>query len=146
MKNWKEVKGVFTPGGDPAWICPVCGDESRESYHVYGIECPENKLNRCPHCGEMLKYPWEKDKTDIDYFPLLIVTKGNTNGSLVEGDIVHYDAKGDLVLHSLGRQQSGQMSKEKLTPEITDFEYIEHKKYVVKSINGREFIVGKDMA
>ena len=145
MKNWKDVKDVITPGGDPAWICPVCGDESQESYHVYGVECPENKLNRCPHCGEMLKYPWEKDKTNIDHFPLLVVTKGNTDGSLVEGDIVHYDAKGDLVLHLPSVYGGGWMSKEELTPEITDFEYVEHEKYAVKSINGREFIVGKDM-
>ena len=146
MKNWKDVKDVVTPGGDPAWICPVCGDKSRESYHVYGIECPENKLNRCPHCGEMLKYPWEKEKTNIDRFPLLVVTKGNSDGSIFKGDVVHYDGKGNLVLHLQDKQGGGWMEKADLTPAITDFQYVEHEKYVVKSINGREFIVRKDMA
>lgn len=64
MKNWKEVRGVVTPGGDAAWICPVCGDKSRKSYHVYGIEHLKNKLDRCPCCGERLKYPWEKEITN----------------------------------------------------------------------------------
>lgn len=64
MKDWKEVKGVVTPGGDAAWICPVCGDKGKESYHVYGIEHLKNKLDHCPCCGERLKYPWEKENTN----------------------------------------------------------------------------------
>ena len=142
MKNWKEVKGVITPGGDAAWICPVCGDESRESYHIYGIEHLENKLNRCPCCGEWLKYPWEKDRANIKRFPLLVVTKGNSDGSIFKGDIVHYDARGDLILHL--PKQGGWMNKEDLTPHITDFEYVEHDEYEVKILeDGREAVVRK---
>ena len=61
MKDWIDVKGnYFTPGGDPLWMCPECGEESEESWHVYGVECQENKMEVCPHCGISLKYPWEK--------------------------------------------------------------------------------------
>jgi len=145
LKNWKEVKGAITPGGDAAWICPICGDESRESYHIYGIEHLENKLNRCPCCGEWLKYPWEKDKTSIKRLPLLVVTKGNSDGSLFKGDIVHYDIDGKLVLHLPDKMGGGWMEKEDLTPAIIDFEYVEHDKYEVRILaDGREVILNKE--
>ena len=63
MKDWIKPEGDYlTPGGDPLWMCPECGKESKKSWHVYGIECSENRMDTCPHCGTSLKYPWEKDK------------------------------------------------------------------------------------
>ena len=60
-KDWIEPEGDYlTPGGDPLWMCPECGKKSKESWHVYGIEMPENKMDACPHCGIPLKYPWER--------------------------------------------------------------------------------------
>lgn len=53
-KTWRKIGGVFTPGGDPAYECPVCG----EGFHVYGIESPEPH-KRCRDCGVELFYPWE---------------------------------------------------------------------------------------
>ena len=59
--NWIHAKGnYFTPGGDPLWQCPVCGS----GLHVYGVEeegLPGAKKDRCPDCGQELKYPWEDD-------------------------------------------------------------------------------------
>ena len=44
----------ITPGGDPVWICPVCGG----GRHVYGIESREQKLV-CPDCGNKIEgYKW----------------------------------------------------------------------------------------
>lgn len=48
---WKKVLGVCTPGGDPAYECPVCGKGS----HIYGVESPEPH-NRCRDCGTELSY------------------------------------------------------------------------------------------
>lgn len=53
-KTWRKMVGVFTPGGDPAYECPVCGKGS----HVYGIESLEPH-KRCRDCGAELFYPWE---------------------------------------------------------------------------------------
>jgi rubrerythrin len=46
---WKEddSKSWFTPGGDPVWVCPVCG----KGKHVYGIENINEPKTRCPDCG-----------------------------------------------------------------------------------------------
>lgn len=53
---WKEVKEpLFTPGGDPVWECPNCGER-----HVMGIETSYNHTNICNKCGKILYYPWEK--------------------------------------------------------------------------------------
>lgn len=54
-ESWKRVFGPCTPGGDPVWICPVCG----KGRHVYGIEFAQNYRIQCPDCGTKLKYPWE---------------------------------------------------------------------------------------
>lgn len=54
--TWEEVTGVVTPGGDPAWRCPVCGG----SGHIMGVETLDNHINKCDQCGADLKYPWEK--------------------------------------------------------------------------------------
>ena len=48
---WKPLHGVFTPGGDPAYECPVCGKGS----HCYGVENPK-AYDVCPNCGTELKY------------------------------------------------------------------------------------------
>lgn len=55
-QKWIKSIGVVTPGGDPAYECPVCG----KGNHVYGIENnhPEHK---CSDCGAMLIYPWESE-------------------------------------------------------------------------------------
>lgn len=45
---WKEdnTSHWFTPGGDPVWICPVCGG----GRHVYGIENANEPKTECPDC------------------------------------------------------------------------------------------------
>ena len=57
---WMQLHGYMTPGGDPVWVCPKCG----QSEHVYGIEHPQNYKNFCIHCMQQNRYPWEKDKDD----------------------------------------------------------------------------------
>lgn len=51
MQKWKNDPTVFTPGGDPYYYCPVCG----EGGHVNGIESPYPK-DKCPDCGTPLEY------------------------------------------------------------------------------------------
>lgn len=46
--EWEVVHGVMTPGGDPLLRCPIC--KQKESYHMGGIEMPQN-WNFCPNCG-----------------------------------------------------------------------------------------------
>ena len=53
--RWVEVSGYMTPGGDPVYICSVCG----KSEHVHGVEHPESRL-MCHFCGSRNFYPWEK--------------------------------------------------------------------------------------
>lgn len=53
--------------------------------------------------------------------PILLVTKGNTDGSIIVGDRVCYTPDGYLNL--LHPQYGGLMSKDELTDTITDFEY-----------------------
>lgn len=53
--------------------------------------------------------------------PVLIVIKGNTDGSIVEGDRVCYTPDGSLNL--LHHKYGGWMDKDELTDAITDFEY-----------------------
>jgi hypothetical protein len=59
--------------------------------------------------------------------PILIVTKGNTDGSVIKGDRVCYFPDGSLNL--LHPKYGGWMSRDELTPEITDFEYVVDQKY-----------------
>ena len=49
--KWKHANDSdwFTPGGDPLWCCPVCG----EGKHVYGIETPV-KQYVCKDCGALI--------------------------------------------------------------------------------------------
>ena len=54
QKFWLVKKGVFTPGGDPCYYCPVCG----KGEHINGIEMPKH-LDNCPDCGTRLLYPGE---------------------------------------------------------------------------------------
>lgn len=59
--RWEQVEGnYFTGGGDPLWRCSVCRDKG--SWHVYGVECPENHSHKCPVCGTTLLYPWEENE------------------------------------------------------------------------------------
>ena len=53
--KWKEIGGAVTPGGDTAFMCPVCF----HGEHIYGIEHPE-PIHECPVCGAELIYPWEE--------------------------------------------------------------------------------------
>lgn len=55
--TWRKTLGVFTPGGDPAYECPVCG----KGFHVYGIESLEPH-KKCRDCGTELFYPWEVEQ------------------------------------------------------------------------------------
>ena len=59
--------------------------------------------------------------------PVMIVTKGNTDGSILAGDRVCYSPNGSLNL--LHPQYGGWMSKNELTDSITDFEYVVDPKY-----------------
>lgn len=52
---WKKLLGVCTPGGDPYWECPFCGEDG----HLYGVESSKNYHLICKRCGAELKYPWE---------------------------------------------------------------------------------------
>ena len=53
---WVATNGVLTPGGDPLWHCPSCG----EGKHLYGIESPEGYSTKCSNCGIPLIYPHQK--------------------------------------------------------------------------------------
>ena len=85
----------------------------------------------------------KKKNQELKTIPLLVVTKGNSDGSIFKGDIVHYDSKGNLVLHLPDKQGGGWMEKAELTPAITDFQYVEHEKCEIKVVNGREYVVKK---
>lgn len=53
---WIQDKShlYITPGGDPVWICPVCGG----GHHVYGIENLQPET-RCEDCGLQIDgYKW----------------------------------------------------------------------------------------
>lgn len=49
----KSKKAVLTPGGDPLWKCPICGNGK----HVYGVESDDFR-DHCSDCGVVLFYPW----------------------------------------------------------------------------------------
>ena len=53
--QWEEVHGYVTPGGDPVWKCPHCGQDE----HVYGIESPGQRRVLCKVCGTWNGY-WRK--------------------------------------------------------------------------------------
>ena len=53
--KWVKANGYMTGGGDPVYICSVCG----KSEHVYGIEHQDKKLI-CEFCSSRNFYPWEK--------------------------------------------------------------------------------------
>lgn len=55
--EWVEDKSHLwvTPGGDPVWCCGVCG----KGQHVYGIENLHERIDVCPDCGSLNRYPWE---------------------------------------------------------------------------------------
>ena len=62
MQYWVEDKGCyFTPGGDPLWRCPRCGNGE----HVYGIESPI-KENKCKDCGLEVRYPHETNEFVVE--------------------------------------------------------------------------------
>lgn len=86
----------------------------------------------------------KKKKPELKIIPLLVVTKGNSDGSIFEGDIVHYDIRGNLVLHLPDKQGGGWIEKSELTPAITDFQYTKNEKYEIRIVNGKENIVKKE--
>ena len=54
--KWVESKEKYaTPGGDPVWVCSVCGGDT----HVAGIETAYNEHHVCKNCGSYNKYPYE---------------------------------------------------------------------------------------
>lgn len=57
-KLWiKDITHLWiTPGGDPVWVCPVCGG----GQHVYGIENP-HRQSKCKDCGAKIEgYKYDK--------------------------------------------------------------------------------------
>ena len=52
--KWVKVHGCSTAGGDPVYMCSICG----KSEHVYGIEHPDRK-DVCDNCGSRNYYPGE---------------------------------------------------------------------------------------
>lgn len=71
--------------------------------------------------------------------PILIVTKGNTDGSVIKGDRVYYAPDGSLNLIDAGSW----LEKDELTPTITDFEYKVDSEYeIVITLRG-QFAVKK---
>lgn len=62
IKVWKEIVGAITPGGDSAYMCPVCF----HGEHIYGVENPEPK-HECPVCGTKLIYPGEEEEIKVDF-------------------------------------------------------------------------------
>ena len=64
IEYWVEDDGCyFTPGGDPLWSCPRCGNGK----HVYGIESPYRE-NKCKDCGLELRYPSDDKCVNCKYF------------------------------------------------------------------------------
>lgn len=64
------------------------------------------------------------------------VTKGNSDGSVLAGDIIYVDSKsGDLVANTVGW-----LSSDELTKEIMDFEAEESKEYEVVRIGRHVFM------
>ena len=61
--------------------------------------------------------------------PILIVTKGNTDGSVVRGDRVYYAPDGSLNL--IDAKYGGWLEKDELAPTVTDFEYKVDLKYEI---------------
>ena len=54
--KWVESKEKYaTLGGDPVWVCSVCGGDT----HVAGIETAYNEHHVCKDCGSYNKYPYE---------------------------------------------------------------------------------------
>ena len=68
---------------------------------------------------------------------VLFVTKGNTDGSILKGDVLYFGSDGVLVNLTVG----GWLDKEDLTPSVMDFKYRVDKKHRVEIIGGREQIV-----
>lgn len=80
------------------------------------------------------------------YLPLLRVTKGSTDGSVKQNDIVYYSDDGSLMfIRNLDTDESGGwIEKDELTPDITDFEYEIVDDFVVYVDRpGCEFIIKK---
>ena len=73
--------------------------------------------------------------------PILIVTKGNTDGSVIKGDRVYYAPDGSLNL--IDAKYNGWLEKDELTPEVTDFEYVVDKKYEIVITLGGQYTVEK---
>lgn len=64
------------------------------------------------------------------------VVKGNSDGSVLAGDIIYIDSKnGDLVANTIGW-----LSSDELTEEIMDFEAEESKEYEVVRTGRRVFM------
>jgi hypothetical protein len=80
------------------------------------------------------------------YLPLLRVTKGSTDGSIKQNDIVYYSDDGSLMfIRNLDTDESGGwLEKDELTPDVTDFEYEIVDDFVVYvDRHGCEFIIKK---
>lgn len=80
-------------------------------------------------------------KSLLTRIPLMVVIKGNSDGSILKGDIIHYDIDGSLVLHTPDNKRDKIIKKIEFTPDITDFLYVENKNYEIIVMNGVEHIV-----
>lgn len=78
------------------------------------------------------------EKKQGNRVPILIVTKGNTDGSILEGDRVYYRNNKDLVCHGLG-----DFKKNELTPDIIDFKFRIDKEYEIMLTPSKDYIVPK---
>lgn len=59
--QWEKVHGYVTPGGDPVWKCPHCGQDM----HVYGVESLRERRVLCKVCGTWNGY-WRKPDVTED--------------------------------------------------------------------------------
>ncbi len=75
----------------------------------------------------------------IKKIPVMLVTKGNTDGSIKAGDHLYYSGDGALNCQEAG----GWMDASELTPEIMDFQYEEDKEHIVLNIDGTYRMVSK---
>ena len=74
--------------------------------------------------------------------PILIVTKGNTDGSIIAGDRVYYSPD-DGSLNLIDSKYGGWLEKDELTPTVTDFEYEIDPKYEIAITPRGQYTVKK---
>ena len=74
--------------------------------------------------------------------PILLVTKGNSDGSIIAGNRVYYSPDGSLNL--IDSKYGGWLEKDELTPDVTDFEYEVDPKYEIAITPRRQYVKKKN--